>query len=423
MIQLQVLNKILQTGDASLITLNNLDAGYFSEYPKEFNFIKSHLDQYGNVPDLSTFVNNFQKFEVITVNESDSYLLKELATDKTRRNITGTYNSLYSLLLAGDSESIDKAMNMIRNAADSSASMLALNAVDLFHDTSRYDSYVDMSTNIDKYYIKTGFPELDSLIGGWNAKEDLVTIVARNGLGKSWILFKCAAEAAKQGKRVGLYSGEMGLDSVGYRIDTLIGGVSNGALMRGNASIRNEYKRFLDKMKEYSGNLFVITPELLGRQASPSIIRTFMEKYNLDIVFIDQYSLLDDDKNEKNPIQKLANISNDLKLIQATKVRPIVVVSQQNREKLEEVNGKKEFDTTQVAGSDRIPQNSSIVIFLEREDDKLKLHLTKVRNSESRKVLTYQVDLNTGKFKYIPDEEGGAVNTPSTSNYSTDEVF
>ena len=56
MIQLQVLNKILQTGDASLITLNNLDVGYFSEYPKEFNFIKSHLDQYGNVPDLSTFV-------------------------------------------------------------------------------------------------------------------------------------------------------------------------------------------------------------------------------------------------------------------------------------------------------------------------------------------------------------------------------
>ena len=47
---------------------------------------------------------------------------------------------------------------------------------------------------------------------------------------------------------------------------------------------------------------------------------------------------------------------------------------------------------------------------------KLKLHLTKARNSESRKVLTYQIDLNTGKFKYIPDEEEGTVNISTIDN-------
>ena len=38
MVQLQVLNKILDSGNASLFTLNNLDDSYFSDYKDEFNF-------------------------------------------------------------------------------------------------------------------------------------------------------------------------------------------------------------------------------------------------------------------------------------------------------------------------------------------------------------------------------------------------
>ena len=36
----------------------------------------------------------------------------------------------------------------------------------LIHDTSRYDRYLDRAQNKDKYYISTGFPELDRMIGG-----------------------------------------------------------------------------------------------------------------------------------------------------------------------------------------------------------------------------------------------------------------
>ena len=43
MVQLQMLNKILKDKDSSLLLLNNLSADYFSDYPNEYNFIKSHL--------------------------------------------------------------------------------------------------------------------------------------------------------------------------------------------------------------------------------------------------------------------------------------------------------------------------------------------------------------------------------------------
>ena len=65
MIQLQVLNKILDTKDSSLITLNNLNEDYFTDYKSEFKFIKTHLDTYGNIPDIETFLSTFKNFEVI----------------------------------------------------------------------------------------------------------------------------------------------------------------------------------------------------------------------------------------------------------------------------------------------------------------------------------------------------------------------
>lgn len=421
MIQLQVLNKILRDKDASIITLNNLTSDYFSEYPEEFWFIKEHLDEYGCLPDMETFVSKFEDFELIEVNEPTSYLLEELNNDRVRRELTENYNRLRPLLMSGEKEDTEKALTILKEAAEKSASLVSLNCVNILEDTSRYDSYLDRLENYDKYFIKTGFDELDALIGGWDVKEELATIVARTGMGKSWLLLKCASAAAKQGKTVGIYSGEMSENKVGYRLDTLMGNFSNGALIHGGASVKNEYRKYLDNLQEnVPGKIFVLTPQMINGPAGVSALRAFVEKYNLDILFVDQHSLLDDDRKGKTPVEKASNISKDLKLLQVIKQIPIISVSQQNRSTVE----GKAFDTTQVAQSDRIVQDSTIVIFIERKNDLFKLHLVKSRDTENGKVLSYKVDLNVGSFIFIPEEgEEGTSSTSETSGYSEDEVF
>lgn len=421
MIQLQVLNKILRDKDASIITLNNLTSDYFSEYPEEFWFIKEHLDEYGCLPDMETFVSKFEDFEIIEVNEPTSYLLEELNNDRVRRELTENYNRLRPLLMSGEKEDTEKALMILKEAAEKSASLVSLNCVNILEDTSRYDSYLDRLENYDKYFIKTGFDELDALIGGWDVKEELATIVARTGMGKSWLLLKCASAAAKQGKIVGIYSGEMSENKVGYRLDTLIGNFSNGALIHGGASVKNEYRKYLDNLQEnVPGKIFVLTPQMINGPAGVSALRAFVEKYNIDILFVDQHSLLEDDRKGKSPVEKASNISKDLKLLQVIKQIPIISVSQQNRSTVE----GKAFDTTQVAQSDRIVQDSTIVIFIERKNDLFKLHLVKSRDTENGKVLSYKVDLNVGLFQYIPEEgEEGTSSTSETSGYSEDEVF
>ena len=418
MVQAQVLNKILWDKDSSIITLNNLTIDYFSDYKQEFLFIKNHLDQFGNIPDMTTFLDKFPNFEVFEVHESLSYLLEELVKDKNKRFLAENFNKIRNCIMSND---VDSAMQILRQASEESSSAVSLQCVDVIHDTSRYDRYLDRVDNLDKYFIKTGFKELDDIISGWDSNEDLVTIVARNGLGKSWILFRCAASAAKQGRRVGIYSGEMSEDSVGYRIDTLIGNISNGALMHGGGSVKNEYKQFLEQLSDkIPGELFVLTPKMINGPATVSALRAFVEKYNLDILFVDQHSLLEDDRKAKDKVEKASNISKDLKLLQSVKRIPVICVSQQNREKVE----GKDFDTTQIAMADRIGQDSSIIIFIERKDDLLKLHLVKSRNSGCGQILTYRTELNRGIFQFIPEQDSNSnANVSLPSEYSEDEVF
>ena len=98
MIQLQALNHILQHNDPTFITFNNLDETYFSDYVQEFQFIKSHLDTYGKLPDMITMVNNFPGFDVIEVNEPANYLLDELYNDKNKRQLAKTFNAVRKYL-------------------------------------------------------------------------------------------------------------------------------------------------------------------------------------------------------------------------------------------------------------------------------------------------------------------------------------
>lgn len=398
MIQLQFLNYLISTGDSSLLFINNLNKDFFSEYTKEYQFIVDHIKAYGNVPDRLTFLAEFPKFDIIEVNESADYLIDKLYKDKNKRDLASIFNSIKDSLVVDD---LDKAMEIYMNSVETMTQAKHIDSVDILKDTSRYEAYLERCDNFDKYFVKTGFKELDEIIGGWDREEELATIVARSNQGKSWILFKCAVAAVEQGLNVGLYSGEMSERKVGYRIDTLISNISNTAITKGNRDVQNEYKRYLDNLpNRFSGSLKILTPNMIDGPAGVGALRAFIERDKLDILFIDQHSLLEDDRRARAPFEKAANISRDLKNLQTLKKIPIVAVSQQNRTSTENGVGLEH-----VAQSDRIAQDSTIVLFFEQKDGTMTMHLIKSRDSANMKDLKYSINLDNGTFIYIPETE------------------
>lgn len=398
MIQLQFLNYLLSSGDSSLIFSNNLNKEFFSDYPKEYDYIVKHIKDYGNVPDLVTFLDEFPKFDVTEVSESPDYLINKLYKDKNTRALVDIFNEVKDSLVADD---IDKAMETYLNSIDKMTQAKRIDSIDILKDTSRYEAYLERCDNFDKYFVKTGFKELDEIIGGWDREEELATIVARSNQGKSWILFKCAVAAVEQGLNVGLYSGEMSERKVGYRVDTLISNISNTAITKGNRSVQNQYKKYLDELpNRFEGSLKILTPNMIDGPAGVSALRAFIERDKLDILFIDQHSLLEDDRRARAPYEKAANISRDLKNLQTLKKIPIIAVSQQNRTSTENGVGLEH-----VAQSDRIAQDSTIVIFFEQKDGTMTMHLIKSRDSANMKDLKYNINLDNGTFIYIPETE------------------
>lgn len=418
--QFQILNKILQNKDYSFITLNNLTVEYFFNYQNEFNFIKTHYDMYHAVPDRLTFLASFPEFVIQDVSEPDNYLIEQLYNDYNQSYLASRFNGIKKLLEADDTAGATK---YFLESVEKLHIGSALKCTDIMKDTSRYERYLDMIANQSKYFISTGFPELDKIITGIDRRNENMVIAARTGVGKSWLLLTIAAAASRQGLTVGIYSGEMSVDKVAYRIDTLLGKIDNRKISRGDLYYKDFYKNYLDSLACSSyGAIKVLTPNDIAGPATVDALQAFIEKENLDILFIDQYSLLEDNSRAKVAHEKVANISKAVKNLQVLKQIPIISVSQMNRTK----NEDKTQDTTQIALSDRIGQDATIILMLDKQDAedinhkgsyKVTLNLVKARDGGDGRKLEYLWDFNTGDYRYLSNSEDGV-----TSEEDFDEL-
>ena len=352
------------------------------------------------MPSKESFQGKFSdKFEWLNVTDPDTYLISKLKESKLYRDLIKDYKDLAELI---KSEKTELAVERMSTISQKYLKEKATPVVDLISDANiRYDAYLDRVNNPEKSHITTGLKELDEILGGWDLLNESAVIAARTGFGKSWWLIFFALQAAKAGFRVGFYSGEMEPDLVGYRLDTFLGGIANGSLTHGNDNVRDQYKYYINDLnKVVPGHIFCVTPEMLDGSATVSKLRAFIEKYDLQMLCVDQFSLLEDERHGRGLTEQLANISKDLRNLQRLKKIPILAASQLNREDMS-VEGPS---TRNISGSDRIGQDATTVLFIERQSDKVIFTVGKARNAKTGDKLTYIWNVNLGSLFYAPTE-------------------
>jgi replicative DNA helicase len=301
---------------------------------------------------------------------------------------------------------VDEALALYTTAQESVVKAKHFQSVDILTDTSRYDAYVERCRDFEKYYVKTGFSELDKLIGGWDRLEELATISARPGVGKSWVLLKCAVAALEQGLTVGMYSGEMSTNKVGYRFDTLNEHFSNFALYTGR-NIERDYKQYIEDLENNSKNTFIVaTPLDFNKKITVSKLRKFCIKNKLDMLGIDGITYLTDERYKRgdNKTTSLTNISEDLMSLSCELKIPILAVVQANRSGVEEDGSAPSLES--IRDSDGIAHNASKVLSIRQRNDRLNIEVTKARNCKVGTKVSYDWKIDTGEFEYnaSPDE-------------------
>lgn len=424
MIELQVINKVLSTKQFGFVRFNNINSDYFADYKNEFKYLDNYYNQYNTVPDIATFLSQFPSFQLLQVNEPDDALIDALEEEYLYRQSVPIIQEAARLLTEDDAR---KGIEYIQSNIDKLARKLPLNAIDLVKQADdRYRKYLDRVANPNMFYIPTGFKELDDIIGGWDLKGEYACVVARTNHGKSWWLDYFVLAAAKSGKRIGLYSGEMSADKVGYRLDTLFSHISNYKITRGYGDIQEAYGKHIDDFKKIAGNIFVITPAELGGPATVPKLKAFCERYNIEVLAIDQFSLMEDSKKNRVRNEKFESISMDLKILQTQLEIPVLCVAQLNRG----VEKGEDPDTTNIAGSDRIAQDATTILSIQQKDNhRVVLQIMKARDAKVGDKLTYIWDIDTGSFEYIPmDSEPQAIREQNkceelSNKYGTDNPF
>lgn len=399
MIELQVLNKLIQDGDLSFLIQNGIDKTFFSDFTNEYAFIIDHFDKFSKTPDAQTMVATFSDFEVFSVNESDSYLVEKLSEQKLYKSIVGKLHTFAEKLELDSFDAVDYLSKVLQEVTQQSST----SGIDITKNTSRLEAVKDKLEGRSNI-IKTGLKELDDAVYGWLPGEELVAIVARTGNGKTWFLLWLLVAAWKQGKRVGIYSGEMSADRIGYRVDTLMEHFSNRDLVRGTISDIGAYAEYLDTLKTKDVPFYVITRKDLGGRATVSNLVRFAKVNKLDILGVDQYTLMDDERagRASSTREQLEHISSDLFNASCELQIPIIALTQSNRAGAKSEDKSGTPDVENIYGADAIGQNSTKVITIRQTGAGMELSIKKNRDDEVGKTLMFYWDIDNGIMKYIP---------------------
>ena len=176
MVALQLLNKVIQSSNISLIQQNDLTVEFFPEYENEYNFIMSHYEEYGNVPDKETFLNAFPNFELVTVTESDKYLIDTIYEEHTYSQMVEIIQTSADKMKVNSNDAVE----YLKAKMNSISININRTYVDIISQSNlRYNEFVSKQNKEVPWCIQTGFPELDNIVKGWARGEEFVVIFAR----------------------------------------------------------------------------------------------------------------------------------------------------------------------------------------------------------------------------------------------------
>lgn len=425
LIELQVIAYMIQNQSLEMILGNGIEPEDFTgAYQEQVRFIVDHTKKYGSTPDYITMTRQFpDDFEQLNITESalclEEQLIHHVKYNRTARIIDGVKNHLVS----NNPDDFNYAIKHLVGGLDEVGSSLGGRnlGTDITQDTTRLEMYEKRLSGEIAPPVTFGLSALDESLKGI-LPDDVVTVFARSSHGKSYIMAILAKLLWEQGLSVLMYSGEMETMQVAYRVDTMISGLSNNALMFGNQLYNqnnepvtlDEYKSHLERMGRADNFFRVVTPREDFHGSAPTVgdIEDLINQLKPDVVFLDQLSLMRDQDKARSTKEQYANIMRDIRLLSETKAIPIFVAAQANREATEkdEEGAYKVPEPHHIANADDVLHFSTRVIgiALNKVEDST-THVMKVGVKKNRHAALTEfdmlIDFDKGVFEeYVAPE-------------------
>lgn len=210
--------------------------------------------------------------------------------------------------------------------------------------------------------LKTGFTELDNILGGL-CGGDLVVIGARPAVGKSAFSTQLLTNICEAGKRAVYFNIEMTNMQVYERLLSRYGEFPLTRIRRAKEFQGNEFERFVRANKEISGLDLLV----FSGSRTLSEIRRLSRHLGADVIVVDYLQLIRTEERYTSRAVEVGAISKALKGLAMDLQVPVIVLSQLNR--LSEARETKEPTMAELRESGDVEQDASVVMLLWNLDE------------------------------------------------------
>lgn len=391
-----IISKLLETGEMSIVKDKQIKAYYFSKDNREvMKYLEDYFMKNGSLPTPRVFQTKFPKFSLegtkdkkIGTDEPLEYWCDELRKKITHNTLCDNMEEVFKLLENFDTEGatnlIKKTMLHIEN------DLVETSAIDMTKDAEdRKLIYKKRKENKGMIGIPTGIDKLDLILKGIQPKQ-LVTTIAKTGVGKTWLYILMACYCQLNNYRVLFLTTEMSEEQIEDRLEAMHMGMmykdfNYNKFKSGTLSPEEEanYFEYLDKKDK-------LEPLIIETATGASNVNAKIQQYNPDIIFIDSAYLMEDDRGSDQDWLRIAHITRDLKMLAKRTGKPICINSQADSTTCKKTGPELE----NIGFSRAIGHDSDVVLALFRDEEMIEDREMKLKVLKQREGILGSVMLN-----------------------------
>ncbi|KRW94265.1 DnaB-like helicase C-terminal domain-containing protein [Paracoccus sp. MKU1] len=350
---LQLLRAIIDNSARTIF--RQLDERFFTEDElPAFRFVASYFDRYGGLPSVDICTDN--QIPLYPVNGPVDYF-RDVVKNRAIYNLY--FQRQQDLMEMLQRQEMDRFVSTISNMARE------MSSVDARQDT--YTMVEAMQMVIADFEeaqrhpgmrgVTYGWPTLDDVTGGART-EDLITIVARPGVGKSFSITRMACMAWGAGHSIGFVSMEMGAIETARRVLAMGSGVNADFIQRGHVSPWGE-EQVRATVERVSG----MPPfHMMVGDLSKSVrdVDAMIQEHDPDAIYVDASYLLrpTNDRDLRKRFELASQTMRELKSLAISRRKPIIQTVQFNRSQ----KADEEMSIDNIGQTDEVGQISSLVL-------------------------------------------------------------
>jgi replicative DNA helicase len=215
--------------------------------------------------------------------------------------------------------------------------------------------------------VRTGFMDLDELLGGGVKRGDLCILAARTGVGKTSLLLNFTRNAAiGQHASIALFSLEMNGEQLAQRLLAAESGVQMARLRLGRHGEAEE-NRVMHAHGVLGGTaIYIDDSAMLSVPEIRSKCRRLQSEHGLDLVVVDYLQLLQASGRADTRTAEISQISRGLKELARELSVPVLAAAQLSRAVESRHPHIPMLSDLRESGS--IEQDADVVMFIYRED-------------------------------------------------------